>query len=486
MVDIYESEINLHLNKNLSDLKILAGFLAEEDSISKEVFSRITNRFTAENKSLTALSWNKYVNSEDVANYIEQNRTFNQKDYIIWHPENTNCKKSHEDIIAVQFIVPFEKNKETIGLNINCEINRQETIKIASSSDRVILTPPISLVQKNQKDKGVLLLYPVRKNNKLNGFLVGVYELKNLFNLNFYENLTEVTCKDITDDPVLFFSNLSPSKKDFHVVNKTFRAGGRTYEMNFRKEVSITERLIITVAFFILSILFYLFVLMKNQKEKTIKRSMIRLENMTINQEILIKEIHHRVKNNLQIIISLISLEKLKKQKDNKLENVNHLTPIESRIFAMASAHEQLYASENVTEITIKNYMDKLFSQNLNLFETIGKYELDIDDSLEFNFDKSLLLGLIINELITNSIKHALNKEVLKLSLSITKFETKEFLKIIYKDNGKSISKDAKEGLGLKLIQNLTKQLRGNIVKNEITENGYYLKIEIPTKNQTQ
>ena len=184
-------------------------------------------------------------------------------------------------------------------------------------------------------------------------------------------------------------------------------------------------------------------------------------------KEILLKEVHHRVKNNLQIISSLLNLQ------TNYIENdLTKSLYIESqnRIKSIASIHELLYQSIDIGKINFNHYLNKLccdlchshFGNDLNI-------KILIETEEDFNIDTSVPLGLLINEIVSNSLKHGLkNIENEFIKISILKYEADKFeLKI--SDNGIGFkllkSQIAKESLGLMLIEELSSQLNGKIEK---------------------
>ncbi len=184
-------------------------------------------------------------------------------------------------------------------------------------------------------------------------------------------------------------------------------------------------------------------------------------------KEILLKEVHHRVKNNLQIISSLLNLQ------TNYIENdLTKSLYIESqnRIKSIASIHELLYQSMDIGKINFNHYLNKLccdlchshFGDNLNI-------ELEIITEAEFNIDTSVPLGLLVNEIVSNSLKHGLkNIKNETIQISIVQIENDKYeLKI--GDNGIGFelikSQEAKESLGLMLIEELSSQLNGKIEK---------------------
>lgn len=187
------------------------------------------------------------------------------------------------------------------------------------------------------------------------------------------------------------------------------------------------------------------------------------LEIAVNKSKILTKELHHRVKNNMQFIISMYRL-KLSKTMDEKLSSI--LNEIELTIQAMSATHEMLYSKSNLEQIDTKEYFSSLIkriSQSFNLKEI--KIETNIDTKLDI--DKSITLGIILNELITNSLKYAFTENKGTITISLHK-EDKNY-ELIYCDNGIGFdTKNTKKSFGTKIIENLVKDdLKGNItIKN--------------------
>lgn len=200
----------------------------------------------------------------------------------------------------------------------------------------------------------------------------------------------------------------------------------------------------------------------REQAEKKIKAS---LEE----KEILLKEIHHRVKNNLQVISSLLYLQS-KKAKDN--ESLEMFNESQNRIKSMALIHEKLYKSEDIVHIDFSDYIGSLTSYLIKSYH-VNAWDITIEKEIgkvQISIDKAIPCGLIINELISNSLKHAFpdsGKGEIKI-----KFDSFDHNRIIIqvKDNGIGLSKDIDikniDTLGLRLVNTLTEQLEGVIEIN--------------------
>lgn len=182
-------------------------------------------------------------------------------------------------------------------------------------------------------------------------------------------------------------------------------------------------------------------------------------------KEILLKEIHHRVKNNLQIISSLLDLQK-GYIKDNQ-PAVNVLTESQNRVLSMAMIHEMIYQSEDLNQINISEYIRSLIS---NLFHSYGGQStitsLLTVEQIYLNIETAIPLGLIITELITNSLKYAFPKDKNgEIAVNLTNKDGK--YELIISDNGvgmpDEINFNTVTTLGLRLVKSLSNQLDGKI-----------------------
>lgn len=183
-------------------------------------------------------------------------------------------------------------------------------------------------------------------------------------------------------------------------------------------------------------------------------------------QEILLREIHHRVKNNMQILTSLLRLQ-TRRAESEPLRQV--LRESESRIRSMGLLHEKLYQSESVSEIDFAGYLHTLTSELVRMNTPQGeKREVRLAvHGIKLGLDTALPCGLIVTELVSNSLKYAFtpgNAGVILISLSKTK--EGEYTLVVW-DNGVGLPKDYADrqtnSLGTRLVTMLTDQLNGTL-----------------------
>ncbi len=189
----------------------------------------------------------------------------------------------------------------------------------------------------------------------------------------------------------------------------------------------------------------------------------------------LVQEVHHRVKNNLQIIISLLRLQSNElKSEEAKLS----LTEAINRIMVMSLIHQKLYGTKSLSNINLKDYLNELFVDIKNVYNS-----KDITIKINSNYNVGLKtivpLGLLFNELITNSLKHAfMNKENGEINITIKQKVGRDF-EVFYSDNGEWIEQDDNhKSFGIELIEIMTSQLEGDFEKliDDSTNYVFFLK----------
>lgn len=201
-------------------------------------------------------------------------------------------------------------------------------------------------------------------------------------------------------------------------------------------------------------------------------------------KEVLIREVHHRVKNNLQIVSSLLKLS-INRAKNKKV--INLLEDAHNRIYAIALIHSQLYKTEKFERIKLYDHLRELLNYISQIYEPeVRSIILRVKPSdIELSIDQAIPCSLVLNELITNSYKHAFkNRKEGEIEIVTKKLKGNQ-IRIVVKDNGIGFPEDLKltqiNSLGLKLVKGLVEeQLNGIFVirknKGTIAEIRFKLK----------
>ncbi|MCB9190129.1 MAG: PAS domain S-box protein [Flavobacteriales bacterium] len=190
------------------------------------------------------------------------------------------------------------------------------------------------------------------------------------------------------------------------------------------------------------------------------------LEESIKEKEVLLKEVHHRVKNNMQVISSILNLQSSYITDENALGIIRES---QDRIKSMSFVHESLYQSKTLSEVNFAEYIQNI---TRNLYHSYGRpeggIELEFDlDNIYLNLDTSIPCGLIINEVVSNSLKYAFEgRDSGKIRVEFKK-KSDEKMKLIISDDGIGLPKDFDienaESLGLQLVTTLVTQVSGKL-----------------------
>lgn len=206
--------------------------------------------------------------------------------------------------------------------------------------------------------------------------------------------------------------------------------------------------------------------------EKTVtelKATQVSLAARNAENELLLKEIHHRVKNNLEVVSSLLALQSAQID-DPSVQSA--ILASQNRVHSMGIIHQKLYQGENLAAIEMRDYFINLSENILDSFNAEGHIKVECDmPKLVLDVDTAISIGLITNELLTNSLKYAFNeKENGEIKISLTEQDTTDntegeyLLKISDDGIGKPVDEKAKgTGFGTQLVNLLTKQLDGKL-----------------------
>lgn len=235
---------------------------------------------------------------------------------------------------------------------------------------------------------------------------------------------------------------------------------------------------ILIISLIALTAITLLVIISNRHKQKTNK--LLTAQNEDIlkqknEKEVLLKEIHHRVKNNLQVINSLLRLQAAMID-DPKV--VSLFEDCQNRVRSMALIHDKLYAIKDLSSIQVKEYIENLTGSLIDTYGLKNKVDLKLTiEPLSFSVDTLIPLGLLLNEIISNSLKYAfkeMNSGLIKVSLKALENNKYELL---VSDNGKGFSKDVfnepQNSLGIELIKAFVDQLDGTIEKLDLPGTSY-------------
>jgi PAS domain S-box-containing protein len=198
-----------------------------------------------------------------------------------------------------------------------------------------------------------------------------------------------------------------------------------------------------------------------------LKEAETRLQSSLVEKEVLLREVHHRVKNNLSVVDSLLSMQA---RYIDDAAALRAISDSQRRIHTMSLIHEQLYQSQDVDKVDFCEYLQRLVG---NLYSSTSfntsqiELKLDINPTL-LNIDTAISMGLIVNELLTNAFKYAFPKDNMGLiEVILYRAVDDHNLHLIIRDNGigipETVDFNATASLGLRLVRILTQQLRASL-----------------------
>ena len=366
---------------------------------------------------------------------------------------------------------------KTVEVNVNSYLDengfviRQGLINDITQYSGDELTQPVNFLLDGFKDSTKLALLIEPLNKKQFKFSKGFYYLiekdyeEYIHSRKVFDNIVEEDVIqrlyklvdgeiDKIDETFNYYVDGNPDKKkvvDLYI--ERFEFGNTIHSLGFLTDIT-EERL---------------------KQDKLIKSNESRL--------ILIKEIHHRVKNNLQVLSSFLNLEK-RAYKDDPDLIIEHM---QTRLNSLALLHEKTYNSQDFKNINLKDYMLDHDNQTMNVVDSPNNIEFEtmVDENIELSIEVITPLLLIIDEITMNAIKHAFPDKISsnnKITKSI-KCIGNNTAELIIKDNGVGMKDTSKitKNLGCEIIKSLTRQLEGEISLLD-EENGTGYRLLFPIK----
>jgi two-component sensor histidine kinase len=287
----------------------------------------------------------------------------------------------------------------------------------------------------------------------------------------------EDSWSDASDQPFATYSNLEPGKYSFQVIasNNSGYWTPKPAIFTFYVDAPLWQReWFMGLLLLLLSGILLTVIRMRERGLKKmnllldlrVKHRTRLLEKKHLEKEMLLKEIHHRVKNNLQIVISLLNLQARHIQDPEAQEAMR---AIRSRVRSMSLLHERLYQVDDLAHINLRNYFQEICE---SLYDSFGVTKEEIDlvinvPPIQLDIDAAITLGLIVNELVSNSLKYAfVPGQHGQLTISIQQNTKSEYI-LTVQDNGRGIpvnfENQQNSTFGLNLVAALSKNLDGKL-----------------------
>lgn len=249
---------------------------------------------------------------------------------------------------------------------------------------------------------------------------------------------------------------------------KVMLAQKKDIELKYAKQISdLYFYILICIVLLVIALLFIL--IRKMQQNKRLKETNKIIMEKKHEKALLMSELHHRVKNNFQIISSMLSIQ-AKNIEDQTMKNI--LRESQSRILSMSLTHEKLYENDNL-EYDLIDYINTLYNYQTEIFKSkTSTLILDIPPETKIEIDMTIALGLILNELITNSLKYGMDNDgVVTIRIAVNRFPKAILME--FSDSGPGldamINFQETKTMGLRLVNRLTRQLQGTMQYNNKT-----------------
>ena len=470
---IFRAELKITDELHKIDLVIesMAFFFENTNEVSRETFERFTHPFKDDLNGIKALEWAPRVlepqkesqftiKEANSSNDLIQSRT---KAKAIYYPISLINPQEHEWIL---------------GFDLYSEVNRKSSILQSTTSRKMAFTAPIELVNDNNLP-GFLAIKTVFDPDgiEVKGVVAVVYRMDQFLRktLSNETDILNLTIKDLMADNALLYSNLSTGFDEENVSpyqKSSISAANRIWDVNFYpKEAFIRFPHTLESYFVLLLGLMISLLLITNIKgrddrsqelEKKVWNRTKELEISNKQKENLLREIHHRVMNNLQITSSLMNLQKRKLQDE---EAIYALSSSQDRINAIAMIHKKIYQHDGIDAVNLKGYLENLINSHKSMSPDVN-YVIDCPEVF-IDLDTAVPLAIITSEIVVNALKHAFSTEKTgnQLYILVTPMKN-DVIDIVISDNGRGLPENSDigetSGLGYDIVKKLCRQLEAN------------------------
>lgn len=477
LVNMYSNLAGLYFKLENYDKAILYWDLSTKTSINTPLEGKYTYGYRG--KARVAIEMKQYEIAEeliDTAIVIDKkinNQIYLYEDYLILlklYSQTLNNKKFKE---AKQKVTPY--------LKIDNPINKQHYYEFCGDfyfntknfyQAKIFYDSCIKLIEYEENEQSY-----IEESQRLTSKLLfaSIFSENEGANFPIYQKLQLLTeqANEIKKIRLTQELDVQYDLKETKETNIRLDERNRFY-LKLNEKNRQQKTLLIIILVIIVGVTIYM--VYYGQKLRRIKQE---LEQNVQEKEFLFKEVNHRVKNNLLIVNSFVGIEKQGKSP----EIVSILNEMETRIHSLGLMHELLYKGEMSEFSNLNEYLKKLidFISKTFLKENVLIHK-QVQENIQVNINKIPYIGLIINELITNSIKHA-QVEGTSLNLLLQVTENDGIIRIGVSDDGKGLPEgfnlNSVESLGMKMAIGLSKQLKGDFTF-ESPEKGSAFVIIIP------
>lgn len=482
-LDNATSKANLKIIEQISKIDLviesMAFFFENTPEVTPRQFKRFTDPFTEELRGIKALGWGPKISNFTKQQYLDATEE-NFNDFIdIKETDSTNnliTSEVKKTYYPMTLINPLDIHREILGYDMYSDSIRKSAIENTISAKKISFTAPIELVEQSGGGTGFLAMKSVfyRNSDDVKGVVLGVYRMQEFIEETLVTELKmlDIEIYDKMAANVLMYSNRE--NKDFRNLQEEvepveIKAGNRIWIVYFISKPQFDSYPHVVesyIALFLTFIATFLLIAMirrrdyyYNTLENKVRLRTLELEESNKLKENLLREIHHRVKNNLQITSSMMNMQK------RKLTSQEAITAIEdsqARISAIALTHQKIYQDKDSKAVNLCEYLTDLMKYQERISPDIH-YNINCPD-LSIDLDRAVPLALIISELVTNALKHAYTDSSTSNELDImVKTLDEDQILLVIKDNGKGLPENFNikkaDGIGFEIIRALCRQI---------------------------
>ncbi|MGB7394847.1 MAG: CHASE domain-containing protein [Pricia sp.] len=479
-IDTAVSKAELKLSDELNKINLviesMAFFFESAPNVSQTFFERFTDPFLKELNGIGALEW---------APRIEDNL---EKDFerltIITKVDTTNnlvVSTSKGLHYPIRLLNPLKSLQKAVGYDLYSDSIRKSAINRAILTRELSLTGPMNLVLNNNGIPGIMAVKAVMDTttSQIRGVVAGVYRMDALIGntLSSEMRILDVRIHDRTSGTELLYSSLESETKNEgfleNATSKRIKAADRLWDIHFIPKPEylsfphVPESYVVLI-FGLLSTLLLTYAVKKRDSYNERLEARVRLRTSELQasnemKENLLREIHHRVKNNLQITSSLMNMQK---RKLTSPEAISAIEESQARILAIALTHQKIYQDKDSKAVNLCEYLNDLMEHAKRISSSFS-YKVQCPD-LSIDLDRAVPLALIISELATNAVKHAYpdSEKYNELAVFVERLNSQE-VSLTLQDNGKGLPEDfhieKAEGIGFEIIQALCRQISAKL-----------------------
>ena len=473
----------------------------QSDTVTRKTFQTFTVPFLRNLAGIRALEWAPYIPQAQRTAHEQQLQAEGFDWYGIRVPDPAKKWFKPAPIkpfyYPIQYIEPAPLNRIALGYDLSATPERLAAIELSQSSRRLVVSPPARLIQNPMGARSFMVVKTVHCDTVL-GAVLSVYNAQAFVDTVLKDELAylDFYLFDQTADGAPLYNSQYPDtlcpqasivQPDWWPAD-TLSIGNRKWLLYcqpksdfFIYPFPLEAYGFSSVGLLLTLMLVGILIFLENNNtrlEQKVARRTEQLHRANSEQAVLLKEIHHRVKNNLQVITGLLSLQ----ASSITDPNIKALFGVSQyRINAMAMLHEQLYQSENLSTINYKVYLKQMVEQLIVSMKG-RKHQIAVDwqisEHLHLNLDTAIPLGLLINELVTNSLKYGFPEAPKgQLYIHLLAQNYPDFLLLIGDDGvgfSTEITPKSTPSLGLKLVHQLARQLNGQVERLDQSQGTHY------------